>query len=351
MRLARGAQVLVALLLVVPAAAQAPLPSAGAGHQERARRYLAEQREAEAVEELRQAAVLGPLPHDLALVLARLELAAGQLQPAERQLRYAAERFGSVQAMLQLARIAASRKDMTAASRLLRSALDIAPNSEDVLSTQAQVSLAAHSPVPAIRALEPLTRMCPDVAQYHYLLGVAWMQVGDMPSAIESLQEAERLEPSKPLTLIGLGLAFNNRKLHAEARSALLRALELEPDNLEAIAALAEAHAGLGELEQAEAQAQRVLDRDGSHGTANLVMAMVRMKQERHAEARDALERAVAADPASSKVHYLLSLAYARLGDEASSKTHLELYRQRLKEIEERVNQLRSETKADGMGG
>lgn len=192
--------------------------------------------------------------------------------------------------------------------------------------------------------------MWPEVAQYHYLLGVGWMQLGDMPTAIESLQRAERLEPGKPLTLIGLGLALNNRKLYAEARAALDRALELEPDNLEAIAALAEAAEGLGELEQADAHARRALERSPTHGTANLVVGMLRLKQERYPEARDALARAVAADPSSSKAYYLLSLAYARLGDAATSQQHLDLYRQKLKEIEERVTQLRNEIRPSEVG-
>ncbi|HET7294085.1 MAG TPA: tetratricopeptide repeat protein [Vicinamibacteria bacterium] len=344
----RRASVLVGLMAVLPTQAQTTAATGRDVRHERVRRQLADKHDAEALAELREAAAAGALPRDLALALARLELAAGHLEPAEQQLRYAAERFGSVQALLQLARLDASRRDTGAALETLRRALEIAPNSEEVLSLQAQVALAGRSPVPAIRALEPLTRMCASVAHYHYLQGVSWMQLGDMPTAIESLREADRLEPSRPLTLIGLGLALNNRKLHDEARTALRRALELEPDNLEAIAALAEANAGLGELQEAEALALRVLERDGSHATANLVMGMVRMKQERHAEARVALEKAAEGDPASSKVHYLLSLACARLGDQVASEAHLELYKKRLKEIEERVTQLRNETRPAG---
>ena len=31
----------------------------------------------------------------------------------------------------------------------------------------------------------PLTRFAPNVAQYHYMLGVALMQAGDMSAAVE----------------------------------------------------------------------------------------------------------------------------------------------------------------------
>ena len=51
---------------------------------------------------------------------------------------------------------------------------------------------------------------------------------------------------------MALGLAFNSQKLYAEAKPPLLRSLEIEPDDLEALAALAESEEGLGELEAAE---------------------------------------------------------------------------------------------------
>jgi Tfp pilus assembly protein PilF len=78
---------------------------------------------------------------------------------------------------------------------------------------------------------------------------------------------------------------------------------------------------------------------------------MVRMKQQRFGEARDALLKAVAVDPRSPKAHYQLSLAYARLGDEASSERHRELYQQKLREIEELVRRLRTETGLSRSGG
>jgi Tfp pilus assembly protein PilF len=68
------------------------------------------------------------------------------------------------------------------------------------------------------------------------------------------------------------------------------------------------------------------------------------MKQERYAEARGALETAVAADPESARAHYQLSLACARLGDDDGSRAQLELYRQKLHEVEERLKALRNQT-------
>ena len=248
----------------------------------------------------------------------------------------------SVRALLQEARRGEEAGDLRAALESLRKARAIAPDSEDVLGAFAQVALAARMLLPAIATLDALTRICPTVARYHHMMGVALTQAGDMPAAVESLQRANRLEPEQPATLLALGLALNGRTRYAEAKTALLTSLELDPANIDGLAALAEAEAGAGEWRQAEEHARRVLTAAAAHATGHLVMGMVLMQRARYADARDALEHAISADPASPAGHYQLSLAYARLGDEAASRTQVELYRQKLRETETRIEAARA---------
>jgi tetratricopeptide (TPR) repeat protein len=250
----------------------------------------------------------------------------------------------SVRALVEHAQQQSERKDLRGALETLRQARALAPNSEEVLYAYAEASLGVRAPLVAIPVLEALTRICPNVGQYHFLLGMALMQAGDVAAAAEPLQEAERLEPREPPILVALGTALNERKLYSESKPPLVRALSLAPDNLEAMAALAEAEAGLGELSEAEGHAQRALVRSGADATANRVMGMVRMKQDRYAEARDALLKAVASDPSSAKAHYQLSLAYARLDDEVSAEKQLALYRRCAAEAESRIKQVRALT-------
>ena len=97
-------------------------------------------------------------------------------------------------------------------------------------------------------------------------------------------------EPDRPLTLLALGFAHNSRRRHQEAKDGPERTLDFEPDNLEAIAALAEAEEGLRrDGRRAGPCARRRWHGSRGHATANLVMGLVLMKQERYAEARDAL--------------------------------------------------------------
>ena len=269
-------------------------------------------------------------------------LSGGRRAEAKRMLKAAADGFGSVTALLQLARLQMGEGDASGALDSLQKARALAPNSEDVLGAFAQVALAARRPVPAAGALEALTRMCPEVAQYHYLLGVALMSAGDTVRATDSLQTADRLEPGRALTLAALGLAFNARKQFADAKTVLTRSLEVDPEKPETVAALAEAEASLGELAAAEEHAGRALAASASDATAHLVIGMVRLQQARYEEARDALVKAAAADPQSPKADYQLSLVYARLGDTANSERSLESYRRKLADMNARVKAMRT---------
>jgi tetratricopeptide (TPR) repeat protein len=290
-----------------------------------------------------RANVPAPIPDRGALLKQAAEAQqAGRLEEAIRLLRIAAERHKSVRAYLELARVQSRTKDAAGAFSSLSKARELAPNAEDVLSAYSQLALALKQPMAAVLALQSLTRICPSVSQYHYLLGVGLMAIGDMPSAQDALMEANRLEPDRAVTLLALGLALNNRKGFAEARTALSRSLELQPDSPEAIAALAEADAGLGDFDSAATHATRALEQAPTSATAHLVMGLVLMERRNYTGARDALLKATAADPGSAKVVYQLSLVYARLGDDANARRYVTLYQETLRGVGERIKALRA---------
>ncbi len=270
-------------------------------------------------------------------VLALTLAAAAASEPAKPAVQ-------SVRALLESARLQSSRSDPAGALVSLRKARSLAPSSEDVLSAFGEAALAAGAPLEAVPALSTLTRLCPTVARYHYLHGLALARAGDAAAAIEALKEADRLEPNRPGTLVALGTALTARRLYSEAAKALTSALSLAPESLEALSGLAEAEAGAGELKQAEAHAGQALERAPADATANLAMGMVRMQQERYEEARAAFTRSLDANPDSAKTHYQSSLACARLHDEAAAQEHLSVYRRKTEEGESRLRQVRDLT-------
>jgi tetratricopeptide (TPR) repeat protein len=275
--------------------------------------------------------------------------AAPSAPPVDEVALIAAGERGSVRALLQLAEARVRRGDVAGSAAPLRAALALAPNSERVLATYARASLAARAPGTSLLALEPLARMHPTVAEYSYLLGVAWVQLGDGASALPPLEHARALEPRRALTLAALGLALNQLQRYGDARGVLAEALHLAPDDGQVLASLAEAAEGLGDLAAAEAHAVASLAAAPGQPIARLALGMVRMKQERYAEAREALAAAVAAAPDSAKAHYQLSLACSRLGDRACAGRELELYRAAQRATEERIQSLRTQSLESGV--
>jgi tetratricopeptide (TPR) repeat protein len=258
-------------------------------------------------------------------------------------LRAAADR-GSVRALLQLADLRSTRGDLAGAAEPLRKAVALAPNSEQVLAAYARTAMAARAPGQALLALDPLARMNPTVMEYSYLLGVAWIQLGDAASALPPLERARTLQPRRALTLAALGIALNQQKRYGEAKELLDQALRLTRDDAEILAALGEAELGLGNRATAAEHGRRALELMPGHSVALMVVAMVEMEEQQYAEARQALEGVVAADPESAKAHYQLSLACARLGDRDCAAREIERYQASQRAAGERIARLREQS-------
>ncbi len=301
-----------------------------AAHQALARLYWHGGRRADVAGHLRRAAELGPLDRDLGLALAEIELAAGRPAAARPQLRSLDKRFGSVEALLRLVRVARlegqEKQAFDAAERASRQA----PNSEEVLLTHARLALEVGVVGSAARSVEPLVRMRPEVAEYRVLIGRVWSQRRKMGEAAEAFLKAVEIDPDHVPAFLRLGLALNHESRFEEARRYLERYLEARGEDLDALAGLAESEARLGEAAAAERRALGVLEQDPANARAHLVAGMVLAGRGDFAAAREAFRQAVDADPLLAKAHYQLSLACARLGDRGCAEAHLALYKQAL---------------------
>ena len=83
----------------------------------------------------------------------------------------------------------------------------------------------------AQRLYREFIRANPDHAEAHHLLGVACMQMGNLPGAIEALIQATRLNDKNPNYFNNLGLAQFYRNDAASALENYRHALTLAPNN------------------------------------------------------------------------------------------------------------------------
>ena len=238
--------------------------------------------------------------------------------------------------------------DAAGALDSLRKARALAPNSEDVLSAFAQMSLAAGAPVPAVVTLESLTRMCPTSCSTTIFSGSALMRVGDRLNAVDALRAAEQLDPNRALTLLALGIAHNSLQRYADAKpflaarsNSIPRTPTRWPRSRKPNRASASSRPRRSTCSGCWPRHRNTRRRISSPGWWRWIAAQ-------YAEARAALERAVQTDPLLFKAHYQLSLACARLGDEAAASRHLEQYRQTLRGVQKMIDELRAATGPTG---
>jgi tetratricopeptide (TPR) repeat protein len=237
---------------------------------------------------------------------------------AQRKSRSTADKKAPVQSVTNIqsqAHRAALAGQYEKATTLFRQALLRAPNSTELLYDYGVVELHLGAPIETVRALRAATRLEADNPQYLYVLGLAHLWTGALEDGSVVLRRVTELEPQKTAAHLALAAALHDQKKFDESSAALDRVLALDPGNSEGLYLLSDIAQNRGDLDRAALLAQRVLDRKPTHPGANLVLAMARMKQDKLAEAKQALETAAAADPGSPRVQYQLSILYSRLNE------------------------------------
>jgi len=202
----------------------------------------------------------------------------------------------------------------------------------------------------ALAAYRKALELDPEFARAHFALGCALI-----PSASLAVgATTEDPDPARRAVKIGM-----NRSVLEEGIAHLRRATELEPENAEFLYWLGRALHVDDRDAQAIAALERALALDPEHGQAEKRLGLIYLDQgetqgaERHltaalallpedagvpfqlgnllleadpAGARVHFERAIAIDPTLPWAHHNLSLALARLGDEAGSAHEKEAY-------------------------
>jgi tetratricopeptide (TPR) repeat protein len=122
-----------------------------------------------------------------------------------------------------------------------------------------------------------------------------------------------------------LARAFEGQGRFAEAFVELRKAVDLDPKNLDARVKLGHYYLTPKELrpdfvQAAERLAQEVLSQNASHIEGRILMAAVRLAQNRPDEARQELQRAVALNPQRMESHLALARFCVKVGDAANAE-------------------------------
>lgn len=189
-----------------------------------------------------------------------------------------------------------------------------------VLNLQGQ-SAAARTVMQRAVALRPLD------ALYHNTLGTVLGAVGDLDGAIRALRRACELGPGLADAWYNLGLMLIRCVRNAEATEVLRRAVDLDPDNTDARALLADRFRVDGQAAEAAAEYRKVLAQRPGSGVAWWGLAELRS----HTLAHDDVERMRAAlragrvgDDDRIAIGFALARALDEQGDYCGSLDALE---------------------------
>ena len=111
--------------------------------------------------------------------------------------------------------------------------------------------------------------------------------------AIALYSRALEQEPDNVDALTGRGSAFDNSGLYMAAEIDFSRALQYEPDNIVALSKRAVIYSALGRLDEAEADAQKVIEVAPTYGHSYLALGSVAFRREEFADAIAAFDDAI----------------------------------------------------------
>jgi Tfp pilus assembly protein PilF len=158
--------------------------------------------------------------------------------------------------------------------------------------------------------------------------GNAAMKADNFEEAVKQYQIAAEKDPSQPITLVNLGLAFSNLKKYDDAAAAYRKAIALKPDDADAHAQLSLALANAGKIDEATKEVQEVAKLDRTlAGQYYYNIGAVLTNQRKPKDGLEMFKKAVEVDPKNALSYYELGIAYFASPDTlAQSIAALEKY-------------------------
>lgn len=162
----------------------------------------------------------------------------------ERRVKQLEPLVGSsapVQQLILNARRLQANGQLEEAVRTFRAALQLQPDSAEVLHGLALVLRALKAPAEAMPLLQKAVILAPERAEYYNDLGLLFQDRADFAKAISFHKRALKVDPMFTFAWINLGVAYKRLGKMQESEEAYRKALEVDPR-------LPQAHNNLGNL-------------------------------------------------------------------------------------------------------
>ncbi len=294
-----------------------------------------------AVPELRVAVKLKPDLWKLQGLLGLAEEHTGELQAAradlENALPHLTEQKFKAEVGDALVTSYTSTGDTEKAAAIVSQLLADQPTNTELLYT----SYRLYSDL-SDKALLTMALTDPDGARMHEMMGRELARHGDEAQAIVNLREALKINPHLPGAHFELGeLLYNssNEQLQAQAAPELQAALADNPNDEKAHLLMGEAAAKRGDTKSAFSEDSRAVELQPDDADALVELGKVLMTTNEDAKAQEMFERAVKTDPSNTVAHYRLSMLYRRQGKTDEAAQHMADYK-KYKEMQSKLEKI-----------
>jgi len=162
--------------------------------------------------------------------------------------------------------------------------------------------------------------------------GAALANAGKFDEAIAKFNEVLKEVPKCPECYIGIGHSSAAKKDYAAAETAYKKAIELDPNSIDAYSGLATIYNDQKKFDEAKAMSAEVMKRAGAGGAAgggadSLYNAgVISWNANDFAKAQEQFAAALAANPNHAESHFMLGQVYLNLGKLAEAAKEFEAY-------------------------
>jgi tetratricopeptide (TPR) repeat protein len=266
----------------------------------------------EALESLQRAARLEPGSASVRLKQAKVLTALGRDNEASRQFEESFKLTPHREELVRGLRLQ-HLGDLKAAERIYRDVLLQDPDDVDALRLLAGIAMRAKQWGDAEVLLEKSVALAPDFYQSWMDLGLARQEQDKLDAALEAMQRAIRLEPSKANAYAASGTACAMAGRHEEAIEFYSKALETDASHGGALSGMGHVLKTIGQQDEAIASYRECIHRNPGYGEAYWSLANLKtfcFAEEDVAAMEAQLEDEQLADEPRANFQFALGKAY-----------------------------------------
>ncbi len=255
--------------------------------------------------------------------LGKAALAKGDSALAERSFRQVAElNPASLDALEELARIAAQRGDMNLMAEVSEKAIKAAPRFPGGFVWRALVEMSRSTPDKAEADLKTAMSVAPQSPQAYLQLGKIRLAQKKYPEAVALIEQSLQYDPNSVEAmrlLIGYDLF---QKQPAKALARLNAQIEKSPKNSSFLDLLAALQIQGKNIDQAAATAQKAIQLNPADGEAVMLFAQIQVQRGQVANAVSAWEQWLKVHPGDAAATALLGTLEESRGDVAKAESY-----------------------------